>query len=464
MHTADRVTLAKDERDSSNRVRAWEREPGRDSRESQSAPVPPRESQSAPIPPISRQQEAASAADQEPLTEDGHVLFNSGRPFQGDSSTIMRRTFGVTSGLLSWRSRFFLILRIVRELVPGAIIPLSFYSLVAKIVGNILGESWDPCFLLPWKSRRLDMVMFALPLFWSDKHPNPNDRSRDNAIRVLRLDVFTDEMVPKDNQNWRDADEDDWWCLVFPEKSPFYVSKMDSNSTCQSLTLAMIIRTGDPSWAADFPAGDSGWRCLSFADRSATWPVPGAAPQGRDPALYSFCIDVTSSNGSYQDPWILWDFWLVLCSIPLLQLALIVNWLFQKEILGSYYGRNCPNRCKIVYCMSALIFLTVAIISVYPAKPAVFMSDENPTTPFWLWGRNKLIPIIAGFSSLKYFVLAIEDRGDFLHDIIARPFVWITLKTLGFKTKGRQYSEASFGSQWKLDSDRAICLFQARGY
>ena len=154
----------------------------------------------------------------------------------------------------------------------------------------------------------------------------------------------------------------------------------------------------------------------------------------------------------------------MLCSIPLLQLALIVNWLFQKEILGSYYGRNCPNRCKIVYCMSALIFLTVAIISVYPAKPAVFMSDENPTTPFWLWGRNKLIPIIAGFSSLKYFVLAIEDRGDFLHDIIARPFVWITLKTLGFKTKGRQYSEASFGSQWKLDSDRAICFFLARGY
>ena len=84
------------------------------------------------------------------------------------------------------------------------------------------------------------MVMFALPLFWSDKHPNPNDRSRDNAIRVLRLDVFTDEMVPKDNQNWRDADEDDWWCLVFPEESPFHVSKMDSNSTCQSLISAMI--------------------------------------------------------------------------------------------------------------------------------------------------------------------------------------------------------------------------------
>jgi hypothetical protein len=361
-----------------------------------------------------------------------------------------------------------LVIRMFRELVPAFLISYMFSTIAYKMIAHILGESMDRSIVFPFKSQRLDMMMFTVPLFWADK----NEQKAENNVRVKDLVVYSNNMTTKANQDWRNTQPDDWWCLTFPSTSRYHIPADDDEFEkfgCEDLIKECVGRTGLLLWAQDFPVGDPGWRCQAYRDQvdkmvddvtnvTDQWPrlissLPGGNESMGLRQRYSFCIDVTAETKLYQDPWVPWDFWFIALLMPLVQLNIIINWICQKNIYACYYGGVCTLWKRAKFLVGALMFCCIAILSLI-SPPAIFIKAY----PQWCWGKNKFVPFFAFGIAVKYTILALGSGDGGLKNPIFNFYIYVNRRWI-FKV-----DEGDVGAKWPLDSDKAVCFFLVRGY
>ena len=335
----------------------------------------------------------------------------------------------------------FFALRFLRELEPAVLISASLFSVFCALLAGILQSTYSFALLMPYRSHGLDLACAAVELNFPGNFIN----------YTARIDIFTNDFTPKTDQDWRNTEPDDWWCLAFHPETSYAVPTNGDNFTidmCTDYTRLRWHTDGSRSgggagslrfWSADI---DPGLRCRSAHNLA----LPTTPPDGRSQLLYSACFDYYGDT-PYQDPWFPVDMIFYFFAPVVAHGTFLLLWINQKEILGGYWGTATPRSLKAKYILIAVTCLAIVAFALTVDDGGGFV------------GINIGLISVFGFLACNFLILAIEDQCKLVHYMIRPNILFLMMLS---ETKGRD--PESFGAKWPLDSDTALCFFLEQGY